>query len=160
MKDFLKIALVAGAAWWLLKDQFSFESPTAAPPPSSSSPGAAPAAPENSAPPPPAAETVPPKGQNLSDPFVLAASVPAMAHLAGDVKLTADQWNWYNAQGRGIQTTADLFTPSNRGELITAAEYWTRRLAAGLSGLRRRTEHWNRRRAADPSGLRRQAWVN
>ena len=139
MKDFLKLALIAGAAWWLLKDQFSSESATAAPPPSSSSPGSAPAAPENSAPPPPASETAPPapaKAQNLGDPLVLAASVPAMAHLAGDVKLTADQWNWYNAQGSGIQTTADLFTPSNRGELITATEYWNRRRAAGLSGLR------------------------
>lgn len=140
MKDFLKLALIAGAAWWLLKDQFTSEPAPTVTPPNSSTPGSAPSAPEKSDPPPPASETKPPapaKGQNLSDPLVLAASVPAMAHLAGDAKLTADQWNWYNAQGSGIQTTADLFTPGNRGELITAAEYWSRRRAAGLSGLRR-----------------------
>lgn len=137
MNNALKLALIAAAAWWLLRDQFTLESPPADTPPSSSPPAPPPAAPEDTAPPPPAKNTAPPKGQNLGDPLVLAASVPAMAHLAGDIKLTADQWNYYNAQGAGVQTTADLFTPGNRGELITAAEYWTRRRAAGLSGLRR-----------------------
>lgn len=140
MNNALKFALIAAAAWWLLKDQFTSDSATEAAedsPASSSPPAPPPPAPEDSAPPPPARETVPPKGQNLGDPLVLAASVPAMAHLAGNTKLTADQWNFYNAQGSAIQTTADLFTPGNRGELITAAEYWSRRRAAGLSGLRR-----------------------
>lgn len=143
MNSALKFGLIAIAAWWLLKDQlpgFTATAPPAAEPvapqPSEASPAPAPAG----STPPPASSATPPA--QLGDPLVLAATVPAMAHLAGNTKLTADQWNWYNAQGRGTQTSVDLFTPGNRSDLLTAEEYWVRRLAAGLSGIRRLERSW------------------
>lgn len=143
MNSALKFGLIAIAAWWLLKDQLPgftatplIEAPPVTPQPSEASPAPAPAG--TTAPPASNAATA----AQLGDPLVLAATVPGMAHLAGNTKLTADQWNWYNAQGRGTQTSVDLFTPGNRTELLTAEEYWVRRLAAGLSGLRRLERAW------------------
>jgi len=46
--------------------------------------------------------------------------------------LTADQWNYYLLEAKGIKTTDDLFTPGNREEKITAMDYQRRRDAAGL----------------------------
>lgn len=145
MNNALKFGLIAFAAWWLLRDQIGASltqahiqapeqpsDPLSEPPPP---PPNSPAAPANQA----APQSTP---AAAADPLVLAATIPAMAHLAGNTKLTADQWNWYNAQGRGSETSVDLFTPGNRGELITAQEYWVRRLAAGLSGLRRVDRLW------------------
>lgn len=143
MNSAVKFGLIAIAAWWILKDQlpgFTATAPAEAAPvtpqPSEASPAPAPAGTT----PPPASNT--PTATQVGDPLVLAATVPAMAHLAGNTKLTADQWNWYNAQGRGTQTSVDLFTPGNRTELLTAEEYWVRRLAAGLSGIRRLERAW------------------
>lgn len=146
MNSAMKFGLIAIAAWWLLKDQlpgFTATAPAPAEPVTPQTSNASPApAPAGTTPPPTSSATPPAPPAQLGDPLVLAATVPAMAHLAGNTRLTADQWNWYNAQGRGTQTSVDLFTPANRTELITAEEYWVRRLAAGLSGIRRLERAW------------------
>lgn len=141
MNNALKFGLIAIAAWWLLRDQIgaSLAPAQIEAPEQSSDPLSEPPAPPPNSQAAPVKETTP---AAAADPLVLAATIPSMAHLAGNTKLTADQWNWYNAQGRGSETSVDLFTPGNRGELITAEEYWIRRLAAGLSGLRRVDRLW------------------
>lgn len=48
---------------------------------------------------------------------------------------SADEWNWYYTRASGIEQTADLFTPGDRGEQITLSDYLARRASAGLSGL-------------------------
>lgn len=73
-------------------------------------------------------------------------------------QLTADTWNFYYTQASGREQTTDLFTPGNRGELMSMATYLRRRVSAGvevasaMAGVRN-----NRRRALPGNGLK--AWL-
>ena len=82
--------------------------------------------PTTTAPPPPA--TVSP-ATNFSQ--YIANIMGPGRHMAG-----ADTWNAYYSQWSGVQQTADLFDPADRGALISLTEYLSRRTNAGLSGIR------------------------
>ncbi len=64
---------------------------------------------------------------------VSAAQLIAAA--GGNAPRTADSWNYFYGQVSGVHQSANLFTPTNRGELISVTTYLARRTAAGLSGL-------------------------
>jgi hypothetical protein len=54
------------------------------------------------------------------------------------VRLNADTWNWYRQQAAGREFSIEgIYDPADpeRGPLMTAAEFWNRRRAAGLSGV-------------------------
>ena len=131
MREVLKYGALAIGLWWLLKDRW---------PASSSSTPSAPS-PANAVPQTPVATPMPAPapaqpGAPTEAAILLAASNPALASSVPGTLFTADEWNFWNALATGVQTTTDLFTPGNRGEKISAQEYWNRRLAAGLSGIR------------------------
>ncbi|MCC7497320.1 MAG: hypothetical protein IT160_07070 [Bryobacterales bacterium] len=102
--------------------------PLPAPAPSSPTPAPAPA-------PAPIPAPAPSSGP---DPARASYDSGYAAQLGNSIMLTADQWNWYRTEATGILQTADLFTPGNRGELISAYTYHQRRAVAGLSGIIRR----------------------
>jgi hypothetical protein len=92
--------------------------------------------------PPPASTPAPPpvpiSGAEREALIRRAASGDAAAaaqSAAAGIKLGADAWNWYREQATGVVTTADLFTEGNRGELIDAPTYLSRRLTAGLGAV-------------------------
>lgn len=53
---------------------------------------------------------------------------------AGRHQFSADTWNAYYTQWSGVQQTADLFPPEDRGALLSLTQYLANRTAAGLSG--------------------------
>lgn len=59
----------------------------------------------------------------------------SLLRASGVTTLNADQWNYYYAQITGNPQPYDLFTPNNRGELITVDTYLSRRVSAGLTGV-------------------------
>lgn len=140
MNNFVKIGLIGAALWWLLKDNIAFAASEALPPTGdtgTAAPGASSSqAGQTSSPLPPA--VIPPPLQTqprITDAMITkAAADPALAHTVPGVLMTADEWNYYNALATGVQTTTDLFV-ADRGEKITAVEYWNRRQAAGLGRL-------------------------
>jgi hypothetical protein len=89
---------------------------------------------------PPPAPTPPPpisSGERMAIIKAAAAGDEAAAARSRQLQimLGADAWNFYRTQETGVETTADLFTEGNRGELIDGVEYLRRRQAAGLSGV-------------------------
>lgn len=83
--------------------------------------------------PPPTTTAPPPPASNAAVNFsqYIANIMGPGRHMAG-----ADTWNAYYSQWSGIQQTADLFDPADRGALISLTEYLSRRTNAGLSGIR------------------------
>lgn len=65
----------------------------------------------------------------------LTTAQKVLAMTGPSAMLSADQWNWYWSQASGVPQTADLFSPDNRGELISLKDYVARRTVAGLGGL-------------------------
>jgi hypothetical protein len=152
MKTPAKILLFGAGIAFLFKDQlmsliWPAPSVEAATKPYVVKPGeqATPAVtPNNPSSPPPAAPGNPPpapagRGDRGSGdrPSVesLNTAEKVLAMTGPSATLSADQWNWYWSQASGVQQTADLFKPDNRGELISLKEYMVRRTVAGLSGL-------------------------
>lgn len=145
------LALAGGAYWWYTRDAGPAPNPTGTTPIASATPpgtstnaaGATvttgtnnpPAGGGNPATPPPAP---PPAGYATLDPV---GGVPNFSQWVanklgpGRHLLGADAWNALFSQFSGVQQTADLFTPDNRGEEISLTTYIGRRAAAGLSGL-------------------------
>ena len=84
----------------------------------------------------PVAQTVSTTSSGATTPAPTGITIQQLqAAAGGDVMLNADQWNFYYSQLSGVHQTTDLFTPGNRGELISAATYMARRAAKGLTGL-------------------------
>jgi len=144
-----KVSEVGGQTWW--DSWFGNGVPTIAPPPP---PPPLPAQPTPQ-PTQPALPSVfvqpdggykvPAKQPVVTQPIPTPATVPIPTGLSmrdrllrasGGVNLlNADQWNWYYGQESSITQTADLFDPSNRGELITPEVYLARRQQAGLGDI-------------------------
>lgn len=141
MNNALKFALIGVGVWWLLKDNISFAAASTQEPAATPSGNQPNATPSSSAAAPTPLQTQPAITEAM---IYKAASDPALAQTVPGVLLTSDQWNWYNAQATGVQTTTDLFTDGYREEKITAAEYWARRQAKGLGQLvRSRMGRWS-----------------
>lgn len=139
MNNFLKFGLIGIAVWWLLKDNFAFatgdstDTPSPSPQPDQTTGKQAPPAPPPKMPP---ADPPWQSQEAIRDAMLTkAAGDPAFAYTVPSVRMTSDQWNYYNAIATGTQTTAELFTAGSRDEKITAVEYWARRQAAGLGRL-------------------------
>lgn len=136
MNSALKWILLAGGGYFLIKATgiqlpavFASSAAVTPPQPSPAGTTTTPAPTDNMAPMDDATKTALIK---------LAASgdaAAATASAARGITLGADQWNWYRREATGVETTADLFTEGNRGELIDAPTYLARRATAGLSGL-------------------------
>ncbi len=132
----LKLLLGLGGAYFLVKAT-GIELPNVF--------GAAPVSPVTPPQPPPGGTTTtPPSTPAPMDEATqtaliqLAASgdtAAAQASKDRGIKLSADVWNWHRMNKTGVETTADLFTEGNRGELIDAPTYHARRAAAGLTEL-------------------------
>lgn len=154
MNSFMKIALLAGGAAFLLKDQLSDwltgdTAPAVPAIPATPAAPAAPAAPTPAAPTPPAAQPpaappppaaprppVAPPPPAIANPAVNFSQYIANTMGPGRHQNSADTWNYYYSAWSGVSQTADLFTPGNRGELISLTEYLFRRGNAGLTGVK------------------------
>lgn len=156
MKDLLKIAALVAGGWFVFSSEW-FRKLTGAPAPvAAAEPGpmpvteagpapgpqlvsVAPAAPAPIVIPTPAA--APPQGYSAAELNNLTKRA-AMGDVAAvaitdsrNIKYTADEWNFFRAEGGGGTTTQDLFPEGDRGYKMLASEYLRRRLQAGLSGL-------------------------
>jgi hypothetical protein len=122
MKDLLKLALLAGAAYLLLRPTLASEN-TEVPP----APGLPPE--------PPAPPLT--KQPAISEEMIRkAAADPALAATVPGVLLNADEWNWYAQQATGHPAPDPLlFLTVPRETKLTAVQYWDMRRAKGLAGL-------------------------
>ena len=135
MNSAFKWILLAGGAYFLVKAT-GIQLPSVFA-------GAPPVSPVTPPPPSGTTTTPPPAAAPLDQAtetalIQLAASGDAAAAQASKdrgIKLSADVWNWHRMNKTGVETTADLFTEGNRGELIDAPTYLARRVSAGLNGL-------------------------
>ena len=160
MKPVLTIGILAGAVAFFFKDQiadaFSGSNTlpaTTTPPPSGGTTTPPPSGGSSTTTPPPSSggtTTPPPSGGGSTTtppPSGGSTAAPAAKTVEGfaayvatmegrDPRLSADGWNYYWSAYFGVQQTADLFTPGNRGELINFTTYLQRRSSAGLSAAR------------------------
>jgi hypothetical protein len=144
MNPMIKIALFAGVALWLLRDQIAeamgTESTPDQPQPQPSAP-----APATQQPPPAAAPAAPQPPLPSGTVLERAATNSRWAPAAGDTRLSIDEWNWYrNAYRRNVVNLPEIayeapesYLPAGtpRDVRITAVEYHRYRAAAGLSGV-------------------------
>lgn len=144
LKKIVGVAAIGGAVAYLFKDHIfttaaaTPESPAATPPATGTGPapagGGSPATPP--AAPPPAAPIPVVAALPITKEVLMKATYDwDTARLLGTdprAMQSADSWNWYRNEAGKSQVTYDLFTPGNRGELISAVTYLTRRQALGL----------------------------
>lgn len=137
MNTLLKAAL-AGAGLYLMVRYTGIKVPFLQEPEDDPAP-TEPKIPGVTTPPPPPPPPPPPAGgysQAEKDQIAIKAAKGDQTAIAKSIalgmKFSADVWNFYN----GGTTTVDLFPEGDRGFLMNAEEYWQRRRAAGLSGIR------------------------